>query len=91
MNQGNGALEIEVEQDDEVETITRRGREDKFTPPQLGFPMPQMEILVFEGANPRWWIRKCKRLFEWYNVPAERRVALAAAYFDDMVDAWFQG
>ena len=53
--------------------------------------MPRIEILVFEGANPRWWIRKCERLFEWYNVPTERRVALAAAYFDDMVDVWFQG
>jgi len=50
-----------------------------------------MEIPVFEGTNPGWWIRKCERLFEWYNVPEERRVALAVAYFDDMVDAWFQG
>ena len=30
-------------------------------------------------------------MFEWYNVPKERRVALVATYFDDMVDAWFHG
>ena len=49
--------------------------------------MPRMEIPVFEGTNPRWWIRKCERLFEWYNVPMGRRVALATTYFDDGVDA----
>ena len=71
--------------------MTRRGHEDWVNLPQLGFLMPQMEILVFKGTNPKWWISKCERLFEWYNVPKERRVALAAAYFNGMVDAWFQG
>lgn len=30
-------------------------------------------------------------MFDWYNVPRGRRVALASTYFDDLVDAWYQG
>ena len=53
--------------------------------------MPQMEIPVFERNNPKWWVRKCERMFDWYSILEGRRVALVAAYFDDMVDAWYQG
>ncbi|XP_052203128.1 uncharacterized protein LOC127808594 [Diospyros lotus] len=65
------------------------GEEQNHHPP--GFPMPRMEIPVFEGIHPRWWLRKCERLFEWYNVPRMQRVGLAVAYFNEVVDAWFQG
>jgi len=51
--------------------------------------MPRLEIPVFEGDNPRWWVRKCERMFDWYDIPEVRRVPLAAAYFDDVVDAWY--
>ena len=30
-------------------------------------------------------------MFEWYDIPEGRRVSLVAAYFDDIVDAWYQG
>lgn len=65
------------------------GEEQVHHPP--GFPMPWMEIPVFEGIHPRWWLRKCERLFDWYNVPGIQRVGLAATYFNEVVDAWFQG
>ena len=29
-------------------------------------------------------------MFEWYDILEDRRVSLAAAYFDDVVDAWYQ-
>ena len=50
-----------------------------------------MEILVFKGDNPYWWVRKCEGMFEWYDISEGRRVSLAAAYFDNVVDAWYQG
>ena len=30
-------------------------------------------------------------MFEWYGVPEKQRVPLAAAYFNEVVDAWYQG
>ena len=68
----------------------RRGKEKQNNHP-LGLPMPLMEIPTFEGVHPCWWLRKCERLFEWYNVPRMQRVSLATAYFNEGVDAWFQG
>lgn len=53
--------------------------------------MPRMEISIFEGDNPRWWVRKCERMFEWYDISKGRRVSLAITYFNDVVDAWYQG
>jgi len=53
--------------------------------------MPQMEILAFERANPRWWLRKCERLFNWPNMPRGQSVSLAIAYFNEIMDIWFQG
>jgi len=50
-----------------------------------------MEIPIFEAVNPRWWVRKCERVFEWNNVPMRQRVTLATTYFNEVVDAWFQG
>ena len=29
---------------------------------------PRLEILVFEGLKPRWWIHRCERFFQFYNV-----------------------
>ena len=46
---------------------------------------------MFEGINPKWWLRKCEQLFNWYNIPEGQRVALATTYFNDTGDAWFQG
>ena len=53
--------------------------------------MPRIEIPALEGVNPRWWLRKCERIFNWHNIPRGQRVSLATAYFNEAVDAWFQG
>lgn len=68
-----------------------RGRGEQGQSQQTGFPMLRMEIPVFEGDNPRWWVRKCKRMFEWYGILEGRWVSLAVAYFDDVVNTWYQG
>ena len=69
MNRGIGTSEIEVDPEEELEGILGR---DKAEPPNhhhSGYPMPRMEIPTFEGVNLHWWVRKCERLFEWYNIP----------------------
>ena len=69
--------------------MQHRDRGEQGQRQQLGFSMPRMEIPVFKGDNPRWWVRKCERMFEWYDIPEGRRVALATAYFDNVADAWY--
>ena len=58
---------------------------------QIGLPMPKMEIPLFDGHNPRWWVRRCERMFSLYNVAEQQNVTLAAAYLNDTGDVWYQG
>lgn len=90
MNRGNGTSEIKVDPKEELERMMGRDREDPHNHHHSRFLMPRMEILIFERANPR-WLRKCERLFEWYHIPRVQRVSLATTYFNEVMDAWFQG
>jgi len=54
-------------------------------------PTPRLEIPLFDGSKPRWWIRRCERFFQLYHIPEVQRVAMAAAYLDDTADSWYQG
>ena len=58
---------------------------------QSCFPLPKMQIPLFDGISPRWWIRRCERFFQYYNVIECQKVNIAAAYLNDMTDAWYQG
>ena len=53
---------------------------------QTGLPMPKMEIPLFDGQNPRWWVRRCERFFQLYKVPEEQKVTMAATYLNDTTD-----
>ena len=53
--------------------------------------MPKLDIPMFDGNAPRWWIRRCERAFEWYGVPKQQRVTLVATYLNDAGDYWYQG
>ena len=33
-----------------------------------GFPTPKLGIPMFDGTNPRWWVRRCERMFSFYGV-----------------------
>ena len=52
--------------------------------------MPRLQIPIFEGDKPRWWIRQCERFFHHYQVAENQKVNLAVAYLNDIADAWFQ-
>jgi len=55
-----------------------------------GLPMLRLEIPLFNGSGPRWWIRRCERAFKWYGVEERQKVTIASAYLNDVGDAWFQ-
>jgi len=45
-----------------------------------GFPLLKLDIPMFDGVSPRWWVKRCERMFQWYGIPDQQRLALAAAY-----------
>ena len=55
-------------QDDGVGIMQDMRREEQGHRQQIGFPIPRMEIPIFERDNSRWWVQKCERMFEWYDV-----------------------
>ena len=69
MNRMEETSKIEVDPDEglEEEMGKKRNEQPHTHPPR--FSMPWMEMSVFEGANLQWWLKKCERLFNWYNVP----------------------
>ena len=66
-----------------------RWQGNQVAPYPHGFPTPKWEILMFDGTNPRWWVRRCERMFSFYGVLEQRRVTLVDAYLNDAGDAWF--
>ena len=61
--------EIEADSVETQENVVERRQEGQAIPNQLGFLMPKLEIPMFDGINPWWWVRKYEWMFNWYNVP----------------------
>ena len=49
--------------------------------------MPKLEIPLFDGKNPRWWIKRCQNFFQFYNIPKFQKINLASAYLNDTANA----
>ena len=64
-----GTSEIEVDLEEGLGGVMGGGRNEQPHTHPPGIPRPRMEIPVFEGPNPRWWLRKSEKLFNWYNIP----------------------
>ena len=77
---------MEGEPEVELEGLLHGGRNGLGNIHQPRFPMPRVEIPTFDGVNPRWWLRKCERMFDWYNILEGQRVSLASAYFNEVID-----
>ena len=73
------------------ENQVERRQKAQIPPHQTGFPVLKLELLVFKGQNPYWWIRMCKKLFSIHQVADDQKVTLALAYLNDVGDVWFQG
>ncbi|KAK8695823.1 hypothetical protein V6N13_000971 [Hibiscus sabdariffa] len=63
---------------------------DKNTP-QTFFPKPKIEIPLFDGTNPRGWIRKCDRYFSIFDVPDTHKLPIASMYFTGKAEIWYDG
>lgn len=54
-------------------------------------PKPHSKIPTFNGSKPRWWICRCKRFVQLYNVMEGQEVNLTTADLNDTIDSWYQG
>lgn len=48
--------------------------------------IPKLQCPVFDGTNPRLWIRKCSRYFSLCNIAKESKVELASLYMIDKAE-----
>ncbi|XP_057986530.1 uncharacterized protein LOC110636696 [Hevea brasiliensis] len=48
-----------------------------------------MELVTFDGKEPRAWLRRCEKYFEIYKVPIDQKVPIASLFLVDRADAWF--
>jgi len=71
------------------ELVPERRREVPTRPHETGFPVPKLELPVFEGVKPQWWWRSCDKLFEIHRVEENQNVVLAAVYLHDAGDIWY--
>ena len=60
---------------------TRSGNAFKF--------LPRIEFSVFDGSNPRLWIKKCSRYFSLCKIPEPQRVDLASIHLKGRAEVWF--
>lgn len=86
-NRGRANPEIEANPEETLEGVVGNDRNGTPNGQHRGFTVLLMEIPIFERVNPRWWIKKCERVFEWNNIPMRQRVF--ATYFNKAVYTWF--
>ena len=54
----------------------------------LGF-VPKVEFRVFEGSNPRVWIKKCMKYFNLCKILDHQKVDLASLYLIGKAESWY--
>lgn len=52
-------------------------------------PPPKWELPIFEGHEPKVWIRKCERYFNLYRTPDNHKVEAAALYLNGLAKTWY--
>ncbi|XP_071933777.1 uncharacterized protein [Coffea arabica] len=50
-----------------------------------------MELPIFNGENPREWIRKANKFFKINGVKESMKSEITELYFKDRADTWFHG
>lgn len=48
--------------------------------------LPKVDLQIFEGCNPRSWVRKCQKYIDIYHIPANQNLELAAMHLDGKAD-----
>ncbi|KAL4289531.1 hypothetical protein GQ457_14G023340 [Hibiscus cannabinus] len=52
---------------------------------------PKIELQMFDGMNPRGWIKKCQKYFTLLEIPEERKMDLATMHLEGKAETWFDG
>lgn len=68
IHQAVGSFEFKEEPTVMGENRLEKRQEVQAAPNQSCFPMPKMEISLFNGLNLGWWVRRCERMFSLYNI-----------------------
>jgi len=51
--------------------------------------LPKLEFPIFDGTNPRYWIKKCSRYFALCKIPDDQRLDVASIHFVGKAETWF--
>ena len=49
----------------------------------------KLEFPLFDGMNPRNWVKKCAKYFNLYKIPDDQKVDLASMYLQREAEIWF--
>ncbi|KAL4290632.1 hypothetical protein GQ457_14G012640 [Hibiscus cannabinus] len=52
---------------------------------------PRIDLQLFEGDNPRSWVKKCQRYFSLFAVPENQKLEVATKYLIGKAEYWFDG
>ncbi|KAL4309278.1 hypothetical protein GQ457_01G012100 [Hibiscus cannabinus] len=52
---------------------------------------PKIELPMFEGSNPRGWIKKCQKYFALLEIQEEHKMDLASMHLEGRAETWFDG
>ncbi|KAL4363523.1 hypothetical protein GQ457_04G038370 [Hibiscus cannabinus] len=52
---------------------------------------PKIELNMFEGQNPRGWVRKCQKYFAIFDIPEGQKLEIASMYLSGKAETWFDG
>nr|XP_011465702.1 PREDICTED: uncharacterized protein LOC105351847 [Fragaria vesca subsp. vesca] len=66
------------------------GNQNHFDPTLPSLRQMRLEFSIFGGGDPVEWLHKAEKFFEFYQVPKERKVFIAALHLvDKAADRWF--
>lgn len=51
---------------------------------------PKVELPMFQGDNPREWIRKCQKYFMIYQVPVDQQMNVVEMHVEGRAEIWYQ-
>ncbi|KAL4319829.1 hypothetical protein GQ457_18G007350 [Hibiscus cannabinus] len=52
---------------------------------------PKIELQMFDGINPRGWIKRCQKYFTLFDIPEEHKMDLASMHLEGKAETWFDG
>ena len=53
--------------------------------------LTKIDLPIFDGDNPREWIRKANKYFKLHEIEENMKAEVAELYFRDRADIWFHG